>query len=324
MPTVSAARGCSPTERSRSPIDVRNIRICDAIRTDEQHPDHQVQVTDRLVPEAVLSRTTSAGCGSRNCRLTSGIVRDSGPGRPVLAVDLDEEVTGDPEGEEVDRRSADDLVGSHVDGEERVDQAEDGTGGHRRHEAELPRVRPCRRRGCRRSSRSASSPRGRCSRRRCAPRTSRRPTRRRSASQRRTSNRSSGPSRRPPARYRSGRSRPGGRRSTASPRSRGGCTARQRRPRPSRSSTRPRPRPTLPPRPRARRARAARATDLDSTGGRATQKPSAETAIPAQASRLGTTAQRTTSLGDAERALIVACPSAGFRPRRSFWRACQM
>ena len=45
-------------------------------------------------------------------------------GVPSLAVDVDEEVAGDAEREEVDRRAADDLVGAQVDREERVDERE--------------------------------------------------------------------------------------------------------------------------------------------------------------------------------------------------------
>ena len=41
-------------------------------------------------------------------------------GRALVAVDLDEEVAGDAEREEVDRRPADDLVGAEVNREERV------------------------------------------------------------------------------------------------------------------------------------------------------------------------------------------------------------
>ena len=44
--------------------------------------------------------------------------------RAVVAVDLDEEVAGDAEREEVDRRAADDLVGAKMDREERVHERE--------------------------------------------------------------------------------------------------------------------------------------------------------------------------------------------------------
>ena len=45
-----------------------------------------------------------------------------------------------PEGEEVHRRPADDLVGPQVDGEERVDEGEEAAGEHRAQQAEHPRA----------------------------------------------------------------------------------------------------------------------------------------------------------------------------------------
>ena len=60
---------------------------------------------------------------SRKLRWTSGMLGHVRR-RPLAAVDVDEEVAGDPEREEVDRRAADDLVGSQVDGEEGVDERE--------------------------------------------------------------------------------------------------------------------------------------------------------------------------------------------------------
>ena len=51
-------------------------------------------------------------------------MRGRSPGVPFVAVDLDEEVAGDAEREEVDRRAADDLVGAQVDREERVHERE--------------------------------------------------------------------------------------------------------------------------------------------------------------------------------------------------------
>ena len=49
-------------------------------------------------------------------------------GRALAAVDVDEEVAGQPEREEVDRRAADDLVGAQVDREEGVDQRQQPAG----------------------------------------------------------------------------------------------------------------------------------------------------------------------------------------------------
>ena len=48
--------------------------------------------------------------------------------RPFAFVDVDEEIPRDPEGEEVDRGPADDLVRAEVDGEEGVDEREDEEG----------------------------------------------------------------------------------------------------------------------------------------------------------------------------------------------------
>jgi hypothetical protein len=59
--------------------------------------------------------------------LTFGTVGDAVLDRRVV-VELDEEVAGDAESEEVDGRSADDLVGSQMDREERVDQCEQAAG----------------------------------------------------------------------------------------------------------------------------------------------------------------------------------------------------
>ena len=69
-------------------------------------------------------------------------VRDPGDvrRRPLAAVDVDEEVAGDPEREEVDRGAADDLVGAQVDREERVDERERSARERRAEEAERPRV----------------------------------------------------------------------------------------------------------------------------------------------------------------------------------------
>ena len=53
-------------------------------------------------------------------------------------VELDEEVAGDPECEEVDRGAADDLVGTQVDGEERVHEGEPPSRGGRDREAPDP------------------------------------------------------------------------------------------------------------------------------------------------------------------------------------------
>ena len=61
------------------------------------------------------------------------------PLRDVAAVvELEEEVAGDSEREEVDRRAADDLVGPQVNREVGVDQRERSTGGHPDEQAHDP------------------------------------------------------------------------------------------------------------------------------------------------------------------------------------------
>ena len=59
--------------------------------------------------------------------LKFGIV-ETPVGDVVAVVELEEEVAGDPEGEEVHRRSPDDLVGAQVDREVRVDEREQPAG----------------------------------------------------------------------------------------------------------------------------------------------------------------------------------------------------
>ena len=95
---------------------------------------------------------------------------------PAPALDVVEEVAGDAEGEEVDRRAADDLIRAEVDGEERVDEREQRAGEDADEPGRRPSRRSCPRPRRRRRRPSASSPRGRCSRRRSARRTSRRAT----------------------------------------------------------------------------------------------------------------------------------------------------
>ena len=109
----------------------------------------------------------------------------------VPVVELEEEVAGDTERQEVDRGSADDLVGSQVDCEVRVHERHQPPGRAPDEQADQPSCRPCPHRRRPRTRPSASSPRGRCSRRRCARRTCRRSHRTRAASRTRTSVRSS-------------------------------------------------------------------------------------------------------------------------------------
>src|ERR1041385_2891885 len=71
----------------------------------EGDPDHQVQLTDRVVqemPEAFWR-------DSAQVQMNVGDLRDRA-GRALIPVDLDEQVARDPDREEVDGRPDDDLV----------------------------------------------------------------------------------------------------------------------------------------------------------------------------------------------------------------------
>ena len=104
----------------------------DDVRHDQEgeaEPDHQVHLADHVADERDVLTAGSVTLGCAGCL----------SGRALVAVDVDEEVAGDAEREEVDRRAADDLVGA-----QRIDitawmsavsPRENGTG-----EAELPRV----------------------------------------------------------------------------------------------------------------------------------------------------------------------------------------
>ena len=111
---MSAARGCSPTARMRRPIGVLKSTT-------------QVATIVRNASQIIRLSWPSTGPmkyqSSRKPRWTSGMLGDVRR-RALAAVDVDEEVAGDPEREEVDRRPADDLVGAQVDREEGVDERE--------------------------------------------------------------------------------------------------------------------------------------------------------------------------------------------------------
>ena len=61
-------------------------------------------------------------------------------GVPLFAVDVDVEVPGHAEREEVDRRPTDDLIRTQVDCEERMDERQRAAGCHRDQEPSLPRA----------------------------------------------------------------------------------------------------------------------------------------------------------------------------------------
>src|SRR5438045_425947 len=90
----------------------------------EAEPDHQVEVAEHVLEEVAESLR-------RNRREEPEMdVRDrcQVDGSAVVAVDVVVEVAGDPQREEVDGRSADDLVCAQVNREERVDEPEGAPG----------------------------------------------------------------------------------------------------------------------------------------------------------------------------------------------------
>ncbi len=130
MPTVSAARGCSPTERSRSPRGVRNRKIVSSDDEDQRDPRQRVRVADRVAEERQVLDPGDADVGDP---------RDV-VGRALVAVVVEEDVAGDAEGQEVQPNAADDLVGAQVDREERVHEGERAARGHADEQAQEPRV----------------------------------------------------------------------------------------------------------------------------------------------------------------------------------------
>ena len=133
MPTVSAARGCSPTARIRRPD--RRLEDDDARR--RRRAASATQIIRLRLPEDVAEERRRP---SRKPRWTFGMLGDVGR-RALRPVDVDEEVAGDPEREEVDRRAADDLVGAQVDREERVHERQRPAGEHADQRARAPRSR---------------------------------------------------------------------------------------------------------------------------------------------------------------------------------------
>ena len=94
----------------------------------EREPDHQVEIAEHGPDEVPVLEE-----GQMDVRDPGDVRR-----RPLAAVDVDEEVAGDPERQEVDRGAADDLVGAKLDREEGVDERERRARDRRAEQAELP------------------------------------------------------------------------------------------------------------------------------------------------------------------------------------------
>ena len=132
MPTVSAARGCSPTARIRRPIGVLNMH-------DPRRPGSRmsaIQIIRLRLPEDVAEErhAVEERRGGRSGSLGMSL------GVPSAAVDVDEQVAGEAEREEVDRGPADDLVGAEVDRPDRVHERHGAPASDRDQQPEHPRV----------------------------------------------------------------------------------------------------------------------------------------------------------------------------------------
>src|SRR6185436_2444046 len=98
----------------------------------EHQPDHQAEVPEDLADERdALDEREVHGRDPVDVRR-----------RSLRAVDVAEEVSGQPEREEVDREADDDLVGAQVDAEEGVDEGEGGSEEHRHQQTDLPGATP--------------------------------------------------------------------------------------------------------------------------------------------------------------------------------------
>ena len=171
-PTVSAARGCSPTARVRRPHRDRNRRTCRTMTK---------TITDIVI--GPCSKNISISQPMTGMSTTSGGRRkvENVPA-PEARVRRDEqpvEVAGEPDGGDVDDDAADDLVGADGDGQPRVQRRQQPSrrGSRRRRRSMSAGVaakgpsngspgRPAARgrpRGSRRRRRTASCPRCRCS-----------------------------------------------------------------------------------------------------------------------------------------------------------------
>ena len=136
---MSAARGCSPTERmrrpERRPEQERGTRATTSASAS--------QIIRFSCPNAPLEEVArSAGCGRGSCRWMSGIAGMS-EGVPVRAVDVDEQVAGDPEARKLIAVPPTIWSARRLDREERVEERQ-----QRRRPASRSRARPPSSRSC--------------------------------------------------------------------------------------------------------------------------------------------------------------------------------
>ena len=184
-----------------------------------REPDHQVELAEHGPDEVPVRQEAEVD------------VRDLGDvrRRSLAAVDVDEEIAGDPEREEVDREPADDLVRAQMDREEGVDEREASSRQRRTQEPERPRVQLVGAEDAEEGAREHHPLEADVHD--AAPLARRgRPSRRTRAGSRTGAWRPSAPTRRRPGR--------GGRRSTASRGSRARSRGRRSRPPPSRAAAR--------------------------------------------------------------------------------------
>ena len=111
-PAVSAASGFSPAERSRRPDGVRKTTTHVTSTIASADPHEQVELAEDVAEERDrLDRQVDV-------RHLRQVVR-----RAVVAVDVDVQVAGDADREQVQRGAGDDLVGPERDREQRVQAA---------------------------------------------------------------------------------------------------------------------------------------------------------------------------------------------------------
>src|SRR5580765_1991269 len=99
----------------------------------DPQPDHDVELPEDVADEAVAEERQ---VDVRNRREVAR--------RSVGSVELEEEIAGDPECQEVDRRAADDLVAAQGDREDGVQETHQCTGADRDQDREHPRARDVR------------------------------------------------------------------------------------------------------------------------------------------------------------------------------------
>ena len=121
----------------------RPRRLLRARRADPHHeqgkaqPDHEVELAERVAEErAEPVRRDVPEEAQVHVGDARQVVR-----RAVVAVDVDEEVAGDPEREEVHGRAAHDLVGAQVDREDGVHEVQRGSEAHPDQHSSDPAVR---------------------------------------------------------------------------------------------------------------------------------------------------------------------------------------